>query len=118
MACSILHFVIHSPYRVGTILVIPASVIVDWMVQKYLLPWQSFIGIGLIIIGFGGLTFSEFYTALREHKHEAKEKECGQWKFASQRSNDSSDSSPLLLDSDSDKITKKKWKKMIIGHLI
>ena len=46
--------------------------IVDWLVQKYLLPWQAFIGIGLIVLGFGGFASSEFLHAWKEQKREAK----------------------------------------------
>ena len=95
------------------------------MVQKYLLPWQAFVGIGLIVIGFGGFAFAEFHTAWREYKHKVEEnleKEYQQ-KLSlniSQKSSGSCDSSPgpLLLNNDSNKVTKRNWKTIIIRHLI
>ena len=103
-------------YRVGTILGIPTSVIVDWMVQKYLLPWQAFIGIGLIILGFAGFAFAEFLTAWREQKHEKeKERQRKLLLSASSRSGESCDSSPLLSSNRSEKRT---LRKIIIKYLV
>ena len=95
---------------------IPASVIVDWMVQKYLLPWQAFIGIGLIVLGFTGFAFAEFLTAWREQKHE-KRLECQRKLLlsASSRSGESCDTSPLLPNN---KLEKRTLRKIIIKYLI
>ena len=107
---------IFNLHRVGTILAIPASVIVDWLVQKYLLPWQAFIGIGLIILGFAGFAFSEFLTAWREQKHAKQmERQKKLLMSASTRSGESCDSSPLLLSNRSEKRT---LRKIIIKYLI
>ena len=95
---------------------IPASVIVDWLVQKYLLPWQAFIGIGLIILGFMGFAIAEFLAAWREQKHEKEKKR--QQKLllaASSRSGESCDSSPLLLSNRSEK---RALRKIVIKYLI
>ena len=49
----------------GTILAIPASVLVDWAVQGFLPSPLAFFGIALIIIGFVAFTFSEFVGVWR-----------------------------------------------------
>ena len=61
------HIYTHS---VGTILAIPTSVVVDLLVQRYVLPWQAGIGIALIAVGFGGFVLSEYVATRREAKHE------------------------------------------------
>ena len=95
---------------------IPASVIVDWMVQKYLLPWQAFIGIGLIVLGFAGFAIAEFLTAWREQKHEKQmERQRKLLLSASSRSGESCDSSPLLL---SNGLEERTLRKIIIKYLI
>lgn len=40
-------------------LVVPVSVMVDWLVHGYILPWQAILGIIVILAGFFGLVFSE-----------------------------------------------------------
>ena len=57
-------------HSVGTILAIPTSVVVDLLVQRYVLPWQAGIGIALIAVGFGGFVLSEYVATRREAKHE------------------------------------------------
>ena len=95
---------------------IPVSVIVDWMVQKYLLPWQAFIGIGLIVLGFAGFAFAEFLTAWREQKHEKRlERHRKLLLSASSRSGESCDSSPLLLSNTNEKRT---LRNIVIKYLI
>ena len=99
--------------RVGTILAIPASVIVDWLVQKYLLPWQAFIGIGLIVLGFGGFASSEFFHAWEEQKREARMKKQEE-KLPLNSSAASRESSPLLGH-----VTyKRNWRRTIIKYLL
>ena len=56
-------------HSVGTILAIPTSVVVDLIVQGYVLPWQAGIGIALIAVGFGGFILSEYVATKREAKH-------------------------------------------------
>jgi hypothetical protein len=86
------------------------------MVQKYLLPWQAFIGIGLIILGFAGFAFAEFLAAWREQKHKKlKERQRKLLLTASSRSGESCDSSPLLLSNRSEKRT---LRKTVIKYLI
>ena len=51
-------------------LVIPASVVVDWMVHHYLLPWPAILGVVIILLGFFGLVFSEAFEALYHNKQE------------------------------------------------
>jgi len=69
--CILVSIVLSSPLftSVGTILAIPASVVVDLMVHRFLLPWQAGVGIALIIVGFGSFTLSEFVATRREAKH-------------------------------------------------
>ena len=52
-------------HRVGTILVAPTSVVVDWFIQHFVLRWQAFVGIALILLGFTGFLISEFVQIRR-----------------------------------------------------
>lgn len=53
---------------VGTILVIPAAVLVDWIVQGFLLQVAAAIGVVLIISGFIGFIVSELVAMKTTHK--------------------------------------------------
>lgn len=55
---------------VGTIVAIPASVVVDLIVQHFLPAWQVFVGIILILCGFSGFVISEFLEIRKESKHQ------------------------------------------------
>ena len=92
--------------------------IVDWLVQKYLLPWQAFIGIGLIVLGFGGFASSEFLHAWKEQKREAKLKDEQEEKLRQEKlqlnTTATRESSPLL-DNVPDR---KDWRKIVIKYLI
>jgi len=47
---------------VGSVLVIPGSILADFIVHHYVLPPLALFGIGLIIIGFVGLNLAEFWS--------------------------------------------------------
>ncbi len=46
--------------------------VVDLFVQDFLLPALGFVGMALIVIGFGGFTFSEFVAARMEGEEEGQ----------------------------------------------
>ena len=115
---SVLNFILlcdslSFTHSVGTILAIPTSVIVDWIVQQYLFPWQAFIGIVLIVLGFGGFAFSEFFTASMEQRH-LRLRERNQQKLIVTTSVNSNESSPLVVN----ELEKRDWRKNFIKHLI
>ena len=58
---------------VGVVLTVPASVVVDWLVRRYLLPWQAFLGIAIILIGFFSLIFSEYWGSRYHDNHDQTE---------------------------------------------
>ena len=58
---------------VGTVLAVPSSVLVDWIVHGYVLPWPAFVGIGVILVSFVGFTVSEYVAGRREAKHKKME---------------------------------------------
>lgn len=60
------------PFSVGSVLVIPASVMGDWLIKHYLLTWQAFIGTALIIVGFFCLVISELFETLCWHSERPK----------------------------------------------
>jgi len=47
---------------VGSLLAIPTSVVVDWILNQYVLPFEAFFGMAMIILGFLGLNLSEVYA--------------------------------------------------------
>jgi len=53
---------------VGTLLAIPLSVLVDKLWHNYLLPWQAFMGMLAIVIGFLGLNLSEYLSEILKTK--------------------------------------------------
>ena len=63
---------IHVYFRVGSVLTIPASILMDWILKGFILSWQSFLGVAIIIIGFFGLVISEVWK-LRKKKVEEEE---------------------------------------------
>ena len=58
-------------HRVGSVLVIPASVVVDWLTNHYVLPWAAILGVIVILLGFFALVFSEGFEAFHSHKNPA-----------------------------------------------
>ncbi len=40
-------------------LVLPATVFLDWMLKGYILSWQAFLGVAGIVVGFVLLVLSE-----------------------------------------------------------
>ena len=50
----------------GSVLVVPATVIVDWILQGYILPSLAYVGIVFIVVGFGGFVLSELVAAKRD----------------------------------------------------
>lgn len=48
-----------TPSSVGTILVIPVAILVDWMLQGFLLKTGAAIGVAIIIMGFIAFIASE-----------------------------------------------------------
>ena len=56
-----------NPCRVGSVLVLPSTVILDWILKGYVLPWQAFVGISGILLGFFMLVLSEYWQLRREH---------------------------------------------------
>ena len=57
---------IHKVYynvsnSVGSILTVPTSVIVDWLVHRFFLPWQALLGIATILVGFTMIVISEYW---------------------------------------------------------
>ena len=58
----------HTLNSVGSVLVVPATVIADWILQGYTLPPLAYIGIALIVVGFGGFVLSEFIAIKRDGK--------------------------------------------------
>ena len=59
-ACTHTHTHTHS---VGIVIATPTSVVVDLIVQRFLLPWQAGIGVALIAVGFGGFVLSAYVAA-------------------------------------------------------
>ena len=51
-------------------MVIPASVVVDWLANNYILPWPAILGIISICSGFFFLVFSEAAEIFYWHKAE------------------------------------------------
>jgi len=43
----------------GTLLTIPVSVLADRFLNDYTMAWPCYVGVGLIVSGFFGLTFSK-----------------------------------------------------------
>jgi len=54
--------------NVGNLLVLPASILLDWVVNGYAVSWQAFCGIGCILLGFLVFVFREreWEEALRQ----------------------------------------------------
>ena len=57
-----------SSVSAGSVLVVPASVVVDWLVHHYILPWPAILGIISILFGFFFLVVSEAIQAVYWHK--------------------------------------------------
>lgn len=79
--CSMYHLLYHmpdntyNPLRVGSVLTVPVSVLLDWLLKHRLLSWQSFLGVGVILIGFFGLVVSEYWETRKKESETAKEPE-------------------------------------------
>ena len=56
----------HLIYSIGTILVIPVAVLVDWIFQGFLLSPLAALGVVLIICGFTGFVVSEVITVRQD----------------------------------------------------
>jgi drug/metabolite transporter (DMT)-like permease len=54
---------------VGTILVIPISTLVDYLINGTLLPAPAFGGVGLIIVGFSAIVYAEHKDHQAKHNH-------------------------------------------------
>ena len=52
----------------GTVLVIPAAVLVDWLLQGFLLQTAAAVGVVLIIVGFVGFVTSEMIGIKMKNK--------------------------------------------------
>ena len=55
---------------VGSVLVVPASVVVDWLVYHYILPWPAVLGTISILLGFFFLVISEAVQTFYWHRTE------------------------------------------------
>ena len=55
-------------HSVGTILVIPGAIVVDWMLQGFLLRTAAVCGVVLIILGFIGFVTAEIVAIKTEEK--------------------------------------------------
>ncbi len=53
----------------GSVLAIPGSVLVDWMINHYVLPWQAFVGVAILLGGFLILIFCEYWEESHTHDH-------------------------------------------------
>ncbi len=62
-----MHTHTHTP-RIGSILAIPTSVVVDLIIHHFLPSWKVFVGIVLILIGFTGFVISQLREMHRENK--------------------------------------------------
>ena len=62
------------PYRVGSVLTLPVTVFLDWILKDEVMTWQSFIGVGTIVLGFFLLIVSEYWQ-MRQKDKESKEPE-------------------------------------------
>ena len=47
---------------IGQVLVMPAAIVADYFVNKYVLPWPAFVGIGLIIISFAVMNIGQYFA--------------------------------------------------------
>ena len=72
----------------GTIVAIPLSVVVDWIVQHFLPTWQAFVGIALILTGFTGFVISEFLQIRREGRHKKEQTKLRKVDASSNRSSE------------------------------
>ena len=54
-------------------LTIPASVLMDWILKGFILSWQSFLGVAIIIIGFLGMVISDFWELRMKEVKEVEE---------------------------------------------
>ncbi len=54
-------------------LVLPTTVILDWILKGYILPWQAFVGVAGILVGFFILVFSEYWELRRGQRVAAAE---------------------------------------------
>ncbi len=52
-------------FSVGTVLTLPMTVLLDWILKDHVMAWQAFIGVGVIVMGFFLLIFSEYWTMRR-----------------------------------------------------
>ena len=62
-----------NSYRVGNVLTIPASVLTDWILKGFILSWQSFLGVAIIIVGFLGMVVSDFWELRMKEVEEVEE---------------------------------------------
>ena len=60
--------------RVGSVLTLPMTVFLDWILKHEVMTWQSFIGVGAIVVGFFLLIVSEYWQ-MRQRGQEVKESE-------------------------------------------
>ena len=48
---------------------VPVSMVVDWLVNHNLLPWQGIVGVVMIVIGFFALIISEAFEEFYLNRH-------------------------------------------------
>lgn len=53
----------------------PASIVADWFINKYLLPWPAYIGIGLVIASFVMLNIAEYLSEKEEEERKNLQRE-------------------------------------------
>ena len=104
---------------------VPVSVVVDWIFQHFLLSWQAFVGIALIIIGFTGFLISEFVQIRRENNHNKQSSKKLQVTAGSNSNSSSSNESlkekePLLDEkkTQDSPVQNRNWKSKLVLYLI
>ena len=54
---------------VASVLVLPATVFWDWTMKNEVMPWQGFLGIGAILIGFSAFVLSQCWEEKMKSKN-------------------------------------------------
>ncbi len=113
--CGCSYISLIYPPRVGTIMAIPASVVVDLIIHHFLPSWQASVGIVVVLTGFIGFVISEFREKTLERKH----KKSQSLKNATSSRDTSSDSlpeenQPLMSTAE----TTRQWWPIVARYLI
>ncbi len=59
---------IFFPCSVGSVLIVPISVVLDWILQDFELPPLAYLGVVLILLGFAGFVFSQVVALKLEER--------------------------------------------------